>query len=833
MEDATVEAIHLLGAAGIQVVRLYVDSPPGIRAEIGEGSDAFALWRSKVGEIRAQLRGDWDRLELSALLDADQSEPGTSDAAVFGDKVSAYVQSIAEVRGWRWYGVGSVARRLADVQSYQSEPATMAALEESLNLLQLGVRTIARSAPPQTLEGLVGDVVMVGSTEAYGSLRPAVEEFTADLVSEAPASYTERLLIRADDAGWTADGIDDVPGVLRQRLAFRAAGNRPDLPSQPAEPLRTDTFVNIGVATMADATLAAPPESLAPDDSYWLWVSVGPRAPDAVVGDTTPLPVERFVEGEELEIVLFPDAEVELDPSQSSGRLRMTRQRTFDVIRAAAKPPSGEANRLYFSLRTPATAGTWRVRCAVIARGVILHVEQLTILVGTHGTSGLEIDTTYSIARDLTTNDGFAGLETPALSIYANASGSTHDFSFYLPGDTKGEQWQAKVDSQVLMASLDKAREALGKASWGSEEPFRFGVDTAVHDFMDGRFKATCTGGLHQQLIDLAIVGSNLWRDFASTIENSPAFAKKLRNAMRTGGAVQLAPKEFANDVMALQLLYDFRLHTAQPSALRLCAASQSWLATPNAPVPCIGAVCPDESDWNAVCIAGFWGFRHAVTICPSDPDACGLGVQPVLPSAEKPITAAALATDEKVAPHWVKHATALGEFLELPAQVAQTAEDAIAAMTAEPRPVLAYFLTHVVDGSQGNGLIRFGFGDEAGIDGNDLDEIELCPARPLVVLNACESAALSPKYALGLVRDFQRVGASGVVGTEVTIFVTLAVAFGERFLAAFANRIPLAEAMRVARLEVLGLGNPLGLAYASYGLHSLQLASVEMAAGA
>lgn len=45
-------------------------------------------------------------------------------------------------------------------------------------------------------------------------------------------------------------------------------------------------------------------------------------------------------------------------------------------------------------------------------------------------------------------------------------------------------------------------------------------------------------------------------------------------------------------------------------------------------------------------------------------------------------------------------------------------------------------------------------------------------------------------------------------------------------FVARYASGVALGEAMRASRIDLLALGNPLGLAYVSYGQHNLRVAA-------
>jgi CHAT domain-containing protein len=116
---------------------------------------------------------------------------------------------------------------------------------------------------------------------------------------------------------------------------------------------------------------------------------------------------------------------------------------------------------------------------------------------------------------------------------------------------------------------------------------------------------------------------------------------------------------------------------------------------------------------------------------------------------------------------------------------------------------------------------------DKPGIRRADLKSHKVAFKRrhPLVVLNACDTAALEPDKAITLVEGFTYYGASAVIGTEITVFAGLAYAFGSKFLDAFVGGSSLGAAVRQARLDLLRRWNPLGLAYVAYGLYDLRLA--------
>ena len=87
---------------------------------------------------------------------------------------------------------------------------------------------------------------------------------------------------------------------------------------------------------------------------------------------------------------------------------------------------------------------------------------------------------------------------------------------------------------------------------------------------------------------------------------------------------------------------------------------------------------------------------------------------------------------------------------------------------------------------------------------------------KPLVFINACESAELSPAFYDGFVPYFMAKGARGVVGTQCKTPALFAAEWAKRFFERFLDGDALGEAFLDLRREFLDAhGNPLGLLYA------------------
>jgi hypothetical protein len=87
---------------------------------------------------------------------------------------------------------------------------------------------------------------------------------------------------------------------------------------------------------------------------------------------------------------------------------------------------------------------------------------------------------------------------------------------------------------------------------------------------------------------------------------------------------------------------------------------------------------------------------------------------------------------------------------------------------------------------------------------------------KPLVFINACESAELSPAFYDGFVPYFMAKGARGVIGTQCKTPALFAAEWAGRFFDRFLGGEPLGDAFLGLRREFLAQhGNPLGLLYA------------------
>jgi hypothetical protein len=97
--------------------------------------------------------------------------------------------------------------------------------------------------------------------------------------------------------------------------------------------------------------------------------------------------------------------------------------------------------------------------------------------------------------------------------------------------------------------------------------------------------------------------------------------------------------------------------------------------------------------------------------------------------------------------------------------------------------------------------------------------EIRWEHGRPVVFINGCHTTALEPWQILDLVGAFvEQANAAGVIGTELTVFESLACSFAESMLEGFLDGSEtVGAAVRHSRLALLSERNPLGLLYVPF----------------
>lgn len=96
----------------------------------------------------------------------------------------------------------------------------------------------------------------------------------------------------------------------------------------------------------------------------------------------------------------------------------------------------------------------------------------------------------------------------------------------------------------------------------------------------------------------------------------------------------------------------------------------------------------------------------------------------------------------------------------------------------------------------------------------------------PLVFINGCSTAALSPEDLVSFVDALAGLDAAGVIGTEIPVMQRVAGEIALRFYRRFLGpaSLPVGEALYRCRIDLLCKGNVSGLAYTPFCSSDLSL---------
>jgi len=312
-------------------------------------------------------------------------------------------------------------------------------------------------------------------------------------------------------------------------------------------------------------------------------------------------------------------------------------------------------------------------------------------------------------------------------------------------------------------------------------------------------------------------------------------WTEKLQQALASGCIIQIARTGRANYVFPWALLYDYPMPGTHKER-RMCPVTNEWSddgIRKGGPQE----RCPyeDESyhDRNIYCPYGFWGLKHIVEqplawLTEQNANYELSQLLTKIGSGQQPLSVGVGATTTIAAGvlngHLARLGTGNGLHINPP-----TAFDRAAVGKMLPNPSILYFLCHgEFDDGQDSPYLGIGprdSSDEHRVYPNNIQDwaqLQRSRQMPLVFINGCHTCNLTPGDLLNFVTAFAFAGASGVIGTEVSVTSPVAVEVGEKLLKCVAKHSPVGQAMREMRWELANKGNLLGLAYTCYGMAHL-----------
>ena len=335
----------------------------------------------------------------------------------------------------------------------------------------------------------------------------------------------------------------------------------------------------------------------------------------------------------------------------------------------------------------------------------------------------------------------------------------------------------------------------------------------------------------------LAQLGSQMWDALFNGLRAS---RKVLRKKLDHGKAtIQIGHSRNDSDnhlFYPWSMLYDIDLDSNKPEDLVPCQLLNDW--EPRTPLRESGTNdCPfkETHKINTVCPFGFWGFKHII----EQPPSVGKGH-----SLQTLQTEISMSSDRKLEMvmgyhnklAWQDHLDKLKRNLNNVEILTESSKASLLNTLAQPELEFIYLFCHGRrEKLQGKNLwmpyLEIG-NDERITTGmlnlwrDKLPDNHWNLTKPLVFINGCHTAELTPDALANFVDTFIDANASGVVGTEVTIADTLASEIAELFFSYLLKKnATVGDAIRSIRFEFLSKGSVMGLAYTHYCSADLHLA--------
>jgi hypothetical protein len=530
-------------------------------------------------------------------------------------------------------------------------------------------------------------------------------------------------------------------------------------------------------------------------------------------------------------------------------------------------PRFGRSTEVIVSI-TPLNAGKRRLRTCIYYRNVMLQSVLLEAEVAEEGSeqsqSNFVSEETTITGRvtDYVATMDFALLDDlpqPSLNIFTNYDDSgTHWVGAYSSGETGALQFQSgdmrTFDKDLLETRAGRMREILIEIE-GEKKSYKLDAKLPLSEEDIKRREG--------YLRELALSGWRLYHPLFVVAENgddnedNAARLKKFRNNLQQTHIVSIARCGPNSATLPWAALYSNHLDRNREDEIALCGVFKEQLAANkwdgdkliekrdllDEPDKCRSLPnCPLSTDKKKVtiCPFGFWGFIHQVEqplqqVKPTpvdeepkelknynfgqtsflirsknDPLNLAIGAYPGIPDA----------ADHK------KEIGLLNKVKVLPME--QDTRDQIMSLINKGGQHVYYFYCHGdVDKTEKIFRLKLGPSEKPGyIESSDLDpdEINWNTPKPLVIMNGCETMAVTPDVTHGFLNTLKMLGASGIIGTEIKVWTQLARPFGFQLLKYLLEGFSVGEAFLEIRKNLLRQYNPLGLVYSYYSPATLHL---------
>jgi ATP-dependent helicase YprA (DUF1998 family) len=579
-----------------------------------------------------------------------------------------------------------------------------------------------------------------------------------------------------------------------------------------AEPDPSVRVVNIAVEGASGKVRSD--RTLMPGAEYFVLVHIGGQDPNSIVRNPSAIPDEALkpfmsTEGLVLRVVI------------SSRDFQI-----FDEERTLTLPATGKSETIRFRVRTPVTVGIAQLRVVIYYEQNALQSLLITARVAKHeqlAHPGLGAEVEYCLCGTLKEIEMYPPR---TLSILTNEStDGTHTFAVVgtdIREDFTFTEGELSESLKACRTSLLETCLELDK----NGKPIRYRYDDKTNNGTQDQLTA--------DLVKLASAGWDLYVNFVT--HKSQAFEQRLRSALSEKSTIQIASVKSAKYVFPWALVYDKPLrigskNTVCPDFLETLKSLSGRLGSTDSPRAlsqlstswCLCLPCRHINDPTIICPGGFWGFKHILEQPPSVPHEPGRQIEDVLTHLTvhgkvKTVMGVSLRLNNPET-----HFGDIGKLNRYSVVLAKNRVEIFNILRNEPSSNLIYFYCH---GGKEAGKSFLGVGEDDRIIPNDLlaEGVSWPTSHPIVFINGCRTADLTPSDLITFVRMFVWCQASGVIGTEISIPESLATEFATGILDSLASKgSSIGSAILDQRHLLLAKCNPLGLVYTPYCHASLQ----------
>ena len=675
-------------------------------------------------------------------------------------------------------------------------------------------------------------VLLDGVTPAWGQWRdgPTGKEFEVNKTQQLPGldkpaegplpGRYELQLASSTETGSPLEGflviwiVAVIVGVVLSAIIVRRAGRHPRVPRSHPIPAPGPAHARVLKVALTAAHGAALPKSavLMTDMSYQVRVDVSAGPDHPAVNRPEPgsggPPPPLLTGGSWLDVLVVS---AEVDVASRLHRMYLPASGPSFVCGCPTEwhtcTPANRAPYLTVPMRTRSEASRAHLRCIIYDRNNVVQSTRLDFNIGFGNVNGENIndDNDFRLVHDVgdahllparqlsvLTNETGAGTHTIAINDGA------HPITVYL-SDSEATNVLSACRAKLTSIVLNKS----GTGS-GYDEHNRKPTDAFIDD-----------------LKALALLGSQL---FGAVVPNRDD-RRYLREHLRSRAKIQVT--RVTKTAFPWSLLYDIPREVAVPWTL--CRLLQDWdrAADHLSNYP---DGCPYQSEHgiNVLCPYGFWGIRHLM----EEPPSIARGVLRDRIRVYSPARAALVRSLALNAALSQQHFTDLRGCLSPPFELLSCDSRALLqAAFADPTLPLVYFYCHggralVANTDLEIPTLQIGRDDQiTPTDFAAWDEADgwtsdhWIDTAPLVFINGCQTANLTPADVLSFVAALAGMHAAGVIGTETTVDQTVAGEVALRFYRQFCGsaHASVGIALHRLRIDLLRKGNVSGLVYTPY----------------